>query len=481
MGQNSNLDRTAAKPAEHVAANNRLDLRYLGAMGPFLVALLLWNNAPHLTRMLDDQFAGGCFCLVATAAASVGAAGVVAAAVRKRAFLPCALGLPSALCCIVGLVVAGIAPLVSLDDGIVTVAAALTGLGLCGQAVLWGQAFSALSLHATFEHACLAAVAGSLCAFLLVALPEPAGTVGTSLASAIALAASCVLLPRTPTPDNAAPYGISSERARSAFSDLWRPLTGLTLCLIIMGFWIGSELTDEPLASSRLTLGLQTAGVLTAAVGLPPLARAAAGRLSLNALLQLLLPLLSGILVLSWLLRFDAAPAPIVYLLLFSTGMCNGAFAVAAWVYLTATVHESRLAPTAVFGAALALCGIAVGVPALLFGALHHEVAQTVAPALTVLYLVATSAVLVTRTSQAQPAVSPRNIDSSCELIAGEYDLSPREREVLRYLARGRTGEYIADALGISPHTVKGHIKHIHQKMGVSSRQEIIDAIEARC
>ena len=49
-------------------------------------------------------------------------------------------------------------------------------------------------------------------------------------------------------------------------------------------------------------------------------------------------------------------------------------------------------------------------------------------------------------------------------------DLSCRERDVLTHLAAGETNREIAEALGISPHTVRRHVEHIFAKFGVTSR-----------
>lgn len=46
-------------------------------------------------------------------------------------------------------------------------------------------------------------------------------------------------------------------------------------------------------------------------------------------------------------------------------------------------------------------------------------------------------------------------------------------------LARGRSRPYIREKLCISTSTVASHTAHIYQKLGVHSKQEIIDAIEA--
>ena len=49
-------------------------------------------------------------------------------------------------------------------------------------------------------------------------------------------------------------------------------------------------------------------------------------------------------------------------------------------------------------------------------------------------------------------------------------DLSERERDVLTHVAAGQTNKEIAEALRISPHTVRRHVEHIFAKLGVTSR-----------
>ena len=54
--------------------------------------------------------------------------------------------------------------------------------------------------------------------------------------------------------------------------------------------------------------------------------------------------------------------------------------------------------------------------------------------------------------------------------------LSPRELEILRLLAAGRSQSEIASALVISPKTVATHIQHVLSKLGVHSRAEAVAA-----
>ena len=52
--------------------------------------------------------------------------------------------------------------------------------------------------------------------------------------------------------------------------------------------------------------------------------------------------------------------------------------------------------------------------------------------------------------------------------------LSPRELEILRFLARGFRSKEIADALGIGCGTVNTHVRHIYDKLHVRSRAEAV-------
>lgn len=51
--------------------------------------------------------------------------------------------------------------------------------------------------------------------------------------------------------------------------------------------------------------------------------------------------------------------------------------------------------------------------------------------------------------------------------------LSSREKDVLRLIARGMTNQEIAQRLFISPHTVKNHVSHIYQKIGMDDRTKV--------
>ncbi len=74
---------------------------------------------------------------------------------------------------------------------------------------------------------------------------------------------------------------------------------------------------------------------------------------------------------------------------------------------------------------------------------------------------------------------SDSSLEIVCDQLASAHSLSGREREILGYLARGRSQPYIREELILSKNTVATHVKHIYQKLDVHSRQELLDLIEA--
>lgn len=59
--------------------------------------------------------------------------------------------------------------------------------------------------------------------------------------------------------------------------------------------------------------------------------------------------------------------------------------------------------------------------------------------------------------------------DASWSALA-EYGLTPRESEVLAWVAKGKTNAEVGAILEMSDRTVQKHLEHIYQKMGVETR-----------
>ena len=97
----------------------------------------------------------------------------------------------------------------------------------------------------------------------------------------------------------------------------------------------------------------------------------------------------------------------------------------------------------------------------------------------------------IRRAARGEPVMSPqmaakladglRSMDRSGEIAAaGErHKFSPREREILKLLARGASNKEIARELSLAESTVKIHVQHILRKLNVASRvQAAVYAVE---
>lgn len=69
-------------------------------------------------------------------------------------------------------------------------------------------------------------------------------------------------------------------------------------------------------------------------------------------------------------------------------------------------------------------------------------------------------------------------LERNCDLIADCRTLTQREREALQLLARRKNYLQIANAMKISANTAKSHIRHIYQKLGIHSAEELFALLE---
>ena len=53
-------------------------------------------------------------------------------------------------------------------------------------------------------------------------------------------------------------------------------------------------------------------------------------------------------------------------------------------------------------------------------------------------------------------------------------ELTERERAIVEWVARGRSNKEIARELGVTPETVKTHLKRIFQKLSAESRAQAV-------
>jgi DNA-binding CsgD family transcriptional regulator len=75
--------------------------------------------------------------------------------------------------------------------------------------------------------------------------------------------------------------------------------------------------------------------------------------------------------------------------------------------------------------------------------------------------------------------IEPARSSQIAPIIAAAYQLTRREQEVVQLLSYGLSTGEVADRLYLSPHTVRDYVKQVFEKVGVSSRGELVAKIFA--
>jgi DNA-binding CsgD family transcriptional regulator len=70
--------------------------------------------------------------------------------------------------------------------------------------------------------------------------------------------------------------------------------------------------------------------------------------------------------------------------------------------------------------------------------------------------------------------VEPAKSADIAPIIIEAFGLSPRERDVVRLIAQGASTQEMAATLFLSQHTVRDYVKAVFEKVGVSSRGELV-------
>lgn len=79
--------------------------------------------------------------------------------------------------------------------------------------------------------------------------------------------------------------------------------------------------------------------------------------------------------------------------------------------------------------------------------------------------------------SGADVAVSVRELGMTMAAFTQRYRLSPREAQVVELVLLGYRNRDIAGALGTSPATIKKHLTHVFDKVGVDTRTQLVSRI----
>jgi DNA-binding CsgD family transcriptional regulator len=76
--------------------------------------------------------------------------------------------------------------------------------------------------------------------------------------------------------------------------------------------------------------------------------------------------------------------------------------------------------------------------------------------------------------------IEPATASEIAWIAVRAHELSARERQITQLLARGLGTADVAGRLHLSAHTVRGYVKTIFEKVGVSSRGELVAKVFAQ-
>lgn len=357
--------------------------------------------------------------------------------------------------------------------------------------VMWGERFVRHSMRLALLAAPAAAIATSL---IMMALPGSMTTGCFYIAPLLSLVLLCanrgeagsLVLNLLPQPDDAAALeGVSEERgAPVPLGTLVRLMASIAVFSLIGrcldSFPIGSD-EEVPafIAQNYPFLAILVVGVLFIALVL------ALGKcFDTLFVYRLSLPLMvAGFVILTLFMdRFT-----VVSIIVVTVGY--EFFDVLFWAVLVGVVRQGGHRPVPVFGwgVAATYVGMAFGIMAsraVVYGGVDITalalVSILVLVVLVVLVLPEGTLSKVGSTGRLKKSHASEDVlERRCAVVARRCELTPRERDVLKLLARGRTLGVVARELSIAEGTARTHMGHIYAKLGVHKQQELIDLVEA--
>lgn len=370
----------------------------------------------------------------------------------------------------------------------------LAGAGSAALQVMWGERFVRHSMRLALVAAPAAAIVTSL---VMMALPSEAAAGCFYVAPLLSLALLCanrgeagsLVLNLLPQPDDAAVLAsVSDDRgehvARGTFVRLMASIAVFSLigrCLDSFPVGSGDGVPGFVLDNYAF-LAILIVGVLFVGIVL-----ALGARFDTLFVYRLSLPLMvAGFVILTLFMdRFS-----VVSIMVVTVGY--EFFDVLFWAVLVGVVRQGGRRPVAVFGwgVAATYVGMAFGIMASRAAAgpvVRGEMDVTTLSLASILVLVVLVVLVLpegtlskvgARVPSKRARAGREDLDDRCACVAARYELTPRELDVLKLLARGRTLSVVARELSIAEGTARTHMGHIYAKLDVHKQQELIDLVE---
>jgi len=358
--------------------------------------------------------------------------------------------------------------------------------------VLWQEFYASEGSSRTAICIPLSAASSVVLCFIVRMLPFPASMLLTALV--FPLLAGWSLMSSIRGMESRDVKVMDAAAVSGIVSDLWRP----SFCVSVLGFvWklVSSLFPDSVDISFAVVMG----GFALAVMLVVAIEVFAKNGFEILRIYQVLFPVVAGVFLLPTLFGPQFSP--------FLTGMLMFGFEVANLLLLiTCAVYSSERNVSSAGVYLFCICPVLVCMLAgdLLGMYLTSQETYSFAVAVDVLFICiyALSIVLVLvswvrkgRTSvvaassrplstrekpAAEPIAKPALFDESGRMPVFPEQIDPlskREQEVVLMVVEGNNIPAIARKLYISENTVRGHLKSIYRRLGIHSKQEIIDAI----
>lgn len=388
---------------------------------------------------------------------------------------------------------------------ILLMSAVMLGIGDALTVLLWGRFSSTLSMRSTYLFV-LSSYVLALALYMAIVNTPPVVLVICSLAG-------CMLLPflwkksmaLRPVPEIKKP---DNDTLKEGFSRIWRPVFLTAIFAFISNFTLlisGQQAVDTDAAHITST-------IITLAVVL------------LMLLPVLLFPKLTNV-GLVYRIALPLAAGGLLLLAFFwnsAGGVANSMVAMGwlladlvSWCIIANAVSRMRTPAFILFGIGYSIINFAslIGLSGGFFfaNAIGEETIALMTVALIATYLLSTILFFVVKdrrafslddgakktldvSSATQTSDGPGEDHANAEeptyivedrvqmrvrQLSDQKNLTPRETDILGFLAQGRSTQYMAETLFLSENTVKSHVKNVYQKLGVHSKQDVIDIINS--
>lgn len=467
-----------------------LKLRYLG-----LGFVWAWIYCSYSTSAIFSQRAGVSINTDTTWLASavvVIVAFVVGGIILRNhtfeAFTPLHALAPALLA--VGTLLSGYAS--EVGTGFVAVSGFLTGAGVALLSLLWADALRRLSVEELEIVIPLIPLATVICALIF---PYLEGFVGLIATASLPVISGVLLYLALRDPDHdetEAPAENICTAPREATTTSREAVHGRTfllriavlLCVsyLVIG-WVSAMSAPED--GIQASIGIDVAAIVSnsASVVFAVVFVLFTRKVDFASLYRWITPLL----VVSVALR-GFSGGMVDFLSSVIVGTCDTFLQVLVYLYIIRQAKSGLL--SVAFGVGVTQGCVQLGVLAgNMLGSWTNQVGitddeYTITVVLVLICILVLTSVLTPQREYATKGLALSSSDSdallaqACTQIAGMYQLSNREAEIAFYLAKGRSQPYIRESLMISKNTVATHVKHIYQKLGIHSREELIDLVD---